>query len=229
MFKIIKDTIKSLNGLEITLYLGSILLIVVSFLLTKEKDLLSLFSSILGVTSLILLAKGNYLGHFVSIIFSIIYIIISYTFHYYGEMFIYLFLMIPLGVINIITWKANQSSSREVKIGKLTEKDYFIIPFSTIMIGTIFYFILKLFKTANLIISTISVMTSFSASFLSLKRSPYYALLFILNDVVLIIMWILASIENIMYLPNVICFLIFLINDIYALINWKSLEKKQAA
>ena len=76
-------------------------------------------------------------------------------------------------------------------------------------------------------ISTISVFTSFLAASLMLFRSKYYALAYASNDIVLIILFILASIENISYIPMVICFIIFLINDLYGFINWTKMSKKQ--
>lgn len=227
MIKTIKESFRNLNKVELIIYIVSEILIIGSFIISKNKNILSLVSSVLGATSLILLSKGDYLGHIISVIFGVIYIIISYSYKYYGEMFIYGLLMIPLAVTNIIIWKRNQASSHQVKIHQIEKKEIIYIFIITIIIGIIFYFILKWLNTTNLIISSISVMTSVSASLLSLKRSPYYAIMFILNDLVLITMWSLAAKDNPMYLPNVICFVAFLINDIYALVNWKKIEKKQ--
>lgn len=227
MLKKIKDSFKNLNKLELTILLSSEIIIILTFILSNEKNILSLLSSILGGISLIFLAKGDYIGHFISIIYSILYIIISYQCRYYGEIFIYILLMIPLSIFSIIVWKKNQANEHEVKVSNIFKKDIILIIISTLIIGLIFYFILKYLKTENLIISTISVMTSFSASLLSIKRSPYYAIMYIINDLVLITMWSLTLKNNISYLPNVICFFAFLESDIYGLINWKKLEKKQ--
>lgn len=227
MIKSIKDSFKNLNKLELTILLTSEIIIILTFLCNKEKNILSLISSMLGGICLIFLAKGDYFGHIISIIFSITYIIIAYQCKYYGEIFIYLILMIPLSIISIIVWKKNQAKEHVVKVKKITKKDTLLIIIITILMGIIFYFILKALKTNNLIISTISVMTSLSASILSIKRTPYYAIMYIVNDLVLITMWTLITIDDFSYLPNVICFITFLINDIYALINWKKLEKEQ--
>lgn len=227
MFKKLKESFKNLNIIELSILSISETIIILTFILSNEKNILSLISSMLGGVSLIFLAKGDYIGHIISIIFSITYIIISYMCKYYGEIFIYVFLMIPLSITSIITWKKNQIKNHQVKVSKIKKIDIIIIIIVTLITGFIFYFILKYLKTTNLLISTISVMTSLSASLLSIKRSPYYAIMYILNDLVLIIMWSLIVKTNISYLPNVICFMAFLINDIYALINWKKIEKEQ--
>lgn len=97
----------------------------------------------------------------------------------------------------------------------------------SIMITAVFYLILKAFHTANLIPSTISVTTSFVAVYLTFRRSPYFAIAYGANDIVLIILWIMASRTDKSYLSVTICFIIFFINDIYGFISWKRMQKRQ--
>ena len=87
-----------------------------------------------------------------------------------------------------------------------------------------FYFILDHFNTANMIPS---VTTSFIAVYLTLRRSPYFALAYAANDVVLIVLWTLAATEDISYLSVIICFVMFLVNDLYGFVSWKRMEKRQ--
>ena len=75
--------------------------------------------------------------------------------------------------------------------------------------------------------SALSVTTSFLAVYLTFRRSPYFALAYAANDVVLILLWILASAEEIRYLSVVVCFVAFLFNDLYGFINWRKMKKKQ--
>ena len=96
-----------------------------------------------------------------------------------------------------------------------------------IVVTVLFYFILKFLGTANLLFSTFSITTSFMASYLSYMRSPYYAIAYAGNDIVLIVLWVLASIQDISYLPMVLCFVMFFANDIYGFINWKRMRKRQ--
>ena len=91
-----------------------------------------------------------------------------------------------------------------------------------------FYFILKKFNTANLLPSTLSITTSFIAAYLTFRRSPYFALIYALNDIVLIVLWILASLENITYVSVVVCFVVFLLNDLYGFLSWKKMQKRQS-
>jgi len=100
---------------------------------------------------------------------------------------------------------------------------------ATAVVTLVFYFILGYFNTANIIPSTLSVATSFIAVYLTFRRSPYFALAYAANDVVLIILWTMAAAEDISYLSVVICFIMFLVNDLYGFANWKQMEKRQMA
>ena len=48
------------------------------------------------------------------------------------------------------------------------------------------------------------------------------------NDVILIILWILASFSDMRYISVAVCFVAFLFNDIYGFISWKKMKKRQA-
>ena len=98
---------------------------------------------------------------------------------------------------------------------------------SAIIVTAVFYFILEAFDTANIVPSTVSVTTSFLAVYLTGQRTPYFALAYAANDVVLIILWSLASIADPGYISVVVCFVAFLANDIYGFISWKKIEQRQ--
>ena len=215
---------------ELTLWLVSLSVVFMSFILSPDKDAMSIIFSLVGVTALIFVSKGLVLGQVLTVIFAVGYSIISLTFKYYGEMITYAFMSAPAAVAAIISWLKNPYKKTEVvKVASLTPKKIILVLLSGIAVSVGFYFILGALGTANLVISTISVLTSFIASTLTFLRSPYYAIAYSANDIVLITMWILASIENPAYIPMIFCFLMFLANDIYGYINWKKLRQEQRA
>ena len=215
---------------EKILWTSSVLLIFFSYFFFDNTDLLTLIASLIGVSSLILGAKGNPLSQALMIVFSILYGIISFTFKYYGEMATYLGMSMPMAVFSLISWVKNPYKGRknEVRVDTLNGYDYVLITVLTIAVTVLFYYILDYFDTANLIPSTFSVTTSFLAVYLTFRRNPFFALAYALNDVVLIILWLLASIEDVSYLSVVICFLVFLVNDIYGFTSWIKMKKRQS-
>lgn len=214
---------------EILLWSISVVLIIGSFLLFDRESYLTLTASVIGVTSLIFCAKGNPAGQVLMIIFSIIYAVVSFSFSYYGEMITYLGMTLPMAVFSLISWLKNpyKGKKSEVAVNKLHKKEIIFASALTIAVTVIFYFILKYLKTENLYVSTFSVTTSFAAAYLTFRRSPYFALLYAMNDIVLIVLWIYASFSNISYLSVVICFIVFFANDMYGFISWRKMEKRQ--
>ena len=212
------------------LWCFSVALIILSFCFFDRTNYLTLAASLIGVTSLIFNAKGNPFGQLLMVIFSLLYGIISFTFSYYGEMITYLGMTLPMSVTALVSWLKNpyEKGKNEVKVNtSFSKKEILFMIFLTLAVTLIFYFILKRLKTSNLIPSTISVATSFAAVYLTFRRSPYFALLYAMNDIVLIILWILASIHDTSYISVVVCFMAFLANDIYGFISWRRMEKRQ--
>ncbi|MBE7061899.1 MAG: nicotinamide mononucleotide transporter [Clostridiales bacterium] len=214
---------------EICLWFFSIALIITSFCIFDRENYLTLFASIVGITALIFCAKGNPIGQVLMVFFSIVYGVISYSFRYYGEMLTYLGMTLPMATLALISWLKNPFKGKrsEVTVNTLNKKDFIVISISAILVTTAFYFILSAFNTANIVFSTISITTSFIAVFLTFKRSPYFALVYALNDVVLIVLWSLASLVDIKYISVVVCFIAFLVNDLYGFINWQKMKNRQ--
>jgi len=214
---------------EFGLWLGSMSLILIAFCLFDRESYLTLVASLIGVTSLIFAAKGNPLSQALMIVFSILYGIISYSFAYYGEMITYLGMTLPMSVIALVAWlrHPHEGKKSEVQVNRIGKKDMVWAVLLTAVVTVVFYFILAAFDTANLLPSTTSVTTSFLAVFLTFRRSPYYALAYAANDIVLIVLWILASVEDVHYVSVVVCFVVFFANDMYGFVSWRRMEKRQ--
>ena len=102
-----------------------------------------------------------------------------------------------------------------------------MLALSTAAVTAVFYFILVALKTPNIVFSTISVTTSFVAASLTMMRSSYYAAGYAANDLVLIVLWVLASLKNPVYIPMVVNFAVFFLNDMYGFFSWKKREITQ--
>lgn len=215
---------------ELILWLSSVLLIIVSFCIFDRVNYLTLAASIVGATSLIFNAKGNPFGQFLMIIFSVLYGIISFSFAYYGEMLTYLGMTAPMALFALISWLRNpfKGNRAEVEVNRISGRETLLMFIASFIVTFAFYFVLRAFNTANLIPSTISVTTSFLAVYLTFRRSAYYALAYAANDIVLIILWVLASMSDISYVSVVICFAMFFVNDIYGFVNWQKIQKRQS-
>lgn len=214
---------------ELILWISSLIVVTVAFFFGEKKNYLSLVASLVGVTALLFNAKGNPAGPALMIVFGVCYGIISWGFRYYGEMLTYLGMSVPMDVLSLVSWLKNPFEGRksQVKINELSAKEYPFALFLTAVVTVIFYFVLKAFDTANLWWSTVSVATSFLAVYFSFRRSPLFAFAYALNDLVLIVLWVLASVKNSAYISVVACFFVFFVNDLYTFVSWKKLKKMQ--
>ena len=203
--------------------------IIGSFLLFDRVNYLTLSASLIGVTSLIFNAKGNPFGQLLMVIFSILYGIISYTFHYYGEMVTYLGMTAPMALFALISWLRNpfQGNKAQVAVNRISRRELWLMLLLSATVTVLLYFVLVYFHTANILPSTLSVTTSFMAVYLTFRRSPYFAVAYAANDLILILLWALAAAENATYLSVMICFVMFLVNDIYGFISWQKMEQRQ--
>lgn len=222
---------KCMTTQELTIWVVSVTSIVLSGMLIGmligNADLMLIITSCIGVSGLIWVAKRKGMGQVLVVAFSVLYAIISIKNKYYGEMITYLFMTVPIALVTIKVWLNNMGEENTVEVKKETKKQILLIFLCSLVVTYLMYYVLVYFDTSSIVLSTISITTSFLAATLMLVRSKYYAVAYAMNDVVLIGLWIIASMSNIENISMVVCFVIFLINDIYGFISWsKASESK---
>ena len=215
-----KSAIKYFSRTEIALWCSSVALIVLSFCIFDRENYLTLAASLIGVTSLIFNAKGNPVGQLLMVVFSLLYGIITY-----------LGMTMPMAVVALIAWLKHpyKGNRAEVKVNAISKTETVWMWVLTAVVTVVFYFLLAHFGTANLLPSTLSVTTSFLAVYLTFRRSPYFALAYAANDIVLIVLWVMASLCDTRYVSVVVCFIAFLINDLYGYVSWQKMKIRQNA
>ena len=225
----IKSLLKYFSKTEIILWCYSVILVVLSFCIFDKENYLTLCASLIGVTSLVFYAKGNPFGQVLMVLFSLLYGIISFSFAYYGEMITYLGMTMPMAICALVSWLRNpyQGNKAEVKVNVIGKAETVFMWAITAVVTVLFYFILDAFETANILPSTLSVTTSFLAVYLTFRRSPFFALAYAANDIVLIVLWIMASVYDAKYISVVVCFGAFLVNDVYGFISWQKMKARQ--
>ena len=217
-----------LTPFERGLWCTSVAVIILSAVLMGGADLFSVIASLIGVTALIFVAKGYVIGQILTVVFAVFYGVISFGQQYFGEMITYLGMSSPMAIAAAVAWLKNPfRDTKEVAVRPMTKKTVGWLTVSTVLVTFVFYFILGAMGNASLAVSTLSVTTSFLASALTYLRSPYYALAYAANDVVLIVLWVIAAITDLSYLSMVLCFVMFLANDLYGFFNWRRMEKIQ--
>lgn len=220
--------LKDWNKLEKCLLFGSIIIISMIAIIFNS-DLLTTISSITGIITALLLAKGKNLGQVFGILITILYSIVSFKNRFYGEVIIYIFLMLLMYLIGIVSWiKYHNKETNTVQINKINNKEWLLISIISIFGFIGIYLLLKIFNTNELTVSTISVIVSLFAIYLQVRRSRFSFYFYIINDFILMTLWGIPVIKgNKLVLPMLFNPIINLINDIYGVYNWKKIERKQ--
>ena len=219
---------KDWTDFEKVLLFGSIIIVSLVGIFFKS-DLLTTSCSIVGIITALLLAKGKNLGQVFGLLITILYSIVSFKNKYYGEVLIYTLLMLPMYVIGIITWINHKNEkTNSVEINSIKKKEWIIVSFVFALVFVGIYYLLKVFNTNELIVSTISVLASLFAVYLQIRRSKYSFSFYIVNDIILMFLWgIPVARGSFILFPMLLNPTINLINDTYGFYNWKKTEKVQ--
>ena len=216
-----KKYLKSWNKFEIALLILSIILILGLGIYLK-CGLLATIVPFIGFFSALNQAKGHVVGQIVGVLLAILYSIMSYNNKYYGEVIIYLIIILPLYISGIYTWLKNKDKkSEKVKQNNLSGKELYSLLGINIALFVGLYFLLKYFNTNNLLVSTISMNINLTATYLLVRRSRYSFLFYLINAFILLILWGLPVLKgNLLLLPMVFDAILLLINNIYGLHSW---------
>lgn len=218
-----------LRPYEIVFLMIDVAVVVTVFLLSKEKNILSFSCSLIGCFAIFTLVKGLFFAPILNVVFDTLYIILSFTQSYYGEALIYLCMTLPIDIYSCFAWKKGKSEdSAVINFNKIKKREWIFFWLGTLVTIIVFYFVLKALHTSELIVSTISFVTSAMAGYFLIRRCCYYSLAYCSNDIVLIILWSMSFIHGgISYLPMVINFSCSLFMDFYGFINLKREIKLQ--
>ena len=86
-----------------------------------------------------------------------------------------------------------------------------------------FYLVKNIVMNTMIVIDMIPLYMMVAAS-LTMLRSSYYAVGYAANDIVLIVLWIMATMKDPSYFSVTIIFTIFFFFDLYGFVSWRKRE-----
>jgi len=211
---------------KLFLIFGTITAFVLTFLF--KGTWIDLGYTLLYFWTALLLAKGKYACYIIGIISTFFYAFVSYSNSYYGEVIIAMCCTLPLMIVGLVNWLKHQDNTNTVVIKEISKKELIIVLLTQAIMFIGYYYLLKIFNTNNLLVSTFSIIASIIATYLTARRSEYGFVGFIINDIILITLWSIPVIGgNTNLIPVLLCPVLLLINDIYGVYNWKKIKNKQ--
>lgn len=212
------------------LYLAVMLGAVTVCFFTFSRDAwLSYITSVAGIVAILCVSKGVFYAPILNMIYAVLYFIVSFNQRYFGEV-ITCVMMIPVYILSIVSWVKNRNKvDRErVNVNEIGKKEYIILFSLVPLLVVAIYFLLKAFDTSQLIISTMSLSVSVVAGYLLLRRCKFYALFYLVNDVIIITLWSISVYSSgLSYLPILLCNISLFMSDCYGLIVWIKRSKVQ--
>ncbi len=189
-----------------------------------------LINTILGLFCVFTQAKGKVSTQFIGAIYFCFYIFISYSQQLYGEAILYLVIMLPMYIYGIINWLKNRDKKENIVIVKsnLSMKEWLFMSVALVVLSAIVFFLLKALNTAQVVISTFSFISMLPAVYLLVRRCKWNQVAFLINDFIVPILWLVMILNgNLILIPLCVYHIFQVTYDVYGLINWIKLEKKQ--
>lgn len=224
------DFFKGFTTFEYCLVIiGLVLTLAVSIIF--KGNIFAILTSLIGVMGVFFNAKGNIIGAVLLTLQSIFYAIISFSSALYGEVIIYLVLVMPMKLFGVFEWIKNRSKEDKlvVNINKLSYKEHLVVFALSAVLFVGSYFLLKTFNTASLVLSTVSVVTCIMEIYYNLRREKFSCVVALINNIVVILMWLFVVLQtgDLSVLSIIVCSLINSISNTYGFFVWRKLYKKQ--
>lgn len=202
-------------------------LLVVGLSLIWGDSLLAIFSSLAGIISVVLCAKGKIENYAFGMINAITYAYICYQAHIFGET-MYNILMIPMIIIGVISWKKNmEANESEVKARNLTPAGWLILIVGSILAVAAYSFILKALGGAFALVDAASTTFSVIATLLMLARYSEQWVMWVIVNAVSVVLWAIAFINgNGSGITYLVMWIAYLFNSVYGYINWRKMAEK---
>ena len=151
-------TWKGYNLLDLLLILIGIITLTITSIIFHSQWYIIL-NTILGLLCVFTQAKGKIITQVIGIVWFCVYACIAYSQRYYGEVIVYIGIMLPMYVYGVIHWLKNRDHKEENTVlvrNNLSKKEWIISSLCFLLVSVLIYFILKVLNTSQLLISTLS-------------------------------------------------------------------------
>lgn len=203
--------------------------IILGLSLYWQDSVISIISAITGVTCVIFISKGMIANYFVGAINVALYAYLAFQSRLYGDFMLNAFYYFPIQFIGLYMWSKakNKSENNELESKALDHKQRIILFLISITAILIYAEILKLLEGNIPIIDSTSTVLSVIAMILMVKQYLEQWYLWVIVNVVSIIMWVASLSEGSGDVATLIMWILFLLNSLYGLWNWRKENEKQ--
>lgn len=195
-----------------------------------EDTLIGLATSLTGMLTVVLVAKGKTSNYYFGIINVILYAWIAWQSRYYGEVMLNLLYFLPMQFVGIYLWRRNAvlPGADEVRAEWLPWSRRIAWGTASV-IGVAAYGALLYWLRGTLpFVDATSTVLSVIAMILMVRRVVEQWVLWIVVDIVSIYMWAHILLTDGTGMSMLVMWSAYLVNAVYGLISWKLLAEAHA-
>lgn len=192
-----------------------------------EDTAMGIISATTGVACVVCTGKGKLSAYVFGAVNTLLYAIIAYQAHYYGEVMLNALYYFPMQFYGFYVWNKNMNDeTKEVQKKQMNKKGRWILAV-IVLAGTVAYgLILQALGGALPFVDALSTVVSVVAMIVSIKMFAEQWMLWILVDIVTVIMWLVAFINGNDSIATLLMWIIYLGNAFIMYFKWMK-EAKQ--
>lgn len=208
---------------ELGWLIGSIIAVIFSSIFSGDT-IFNTVVGLIGVTYVILIAKGLNISNLVGIVYVGIYGITAFNAGFYGD-FIMNLIIIPLYIASYIIWKKNETDG-SVEARSLSRKNSIIMVIGIIIAIFLFNILLVALGGNYTLADSANSILTIMAMVLTIGRYSQQWWMWLTNNIISTTMWVMALMSGAeTSLSVVVLKVIILINSVWGLYIWTKRSK----
>ena len=219
--EIVKNEFKGWKIFEIS-WLVIACLVICSLSIYWHDTLMGIISATTGVACVVCTGKGKLSAYLFGVINCVLYAIISFKAHLYGETMLNALYYVPMQFIGFYIWSKNMNKeTNEVKKIHMNNKKR--LTYAALMIlGTIGYgLVLKKLGDAMPFVDSFTTVSSVIAMIISVKMYAEQWWIWILVDIFSVYMWFCNFLSGSDNMATLLMWIVYLGNAIIMCIKWE--------
>ncbi len=192
-----------------------------------KDSLMGIISATAGVACVVCTGKGKLSAYLFGTVNSLLYAIISYKAHFYGEVMLNAFYYFPMQFYGFYVWSKNMNTeTNEVNKKEMSIKGR-IIMITTVTIAVVVYgYILKKMGGQLPYVDALSTVVSVVGMIISIKMYMEQWILWLVVDAVTVVMWVVAFKNGSDSIATLLMWIVYLVNAVVMYVKWRK-EIKQ--
>lgn len=187
-----------------------------------KDSVMGIISATTGVACVVCTGKGKLSAYIFGMVNTLLYAIIAYKAHYYGEVMLNAIYYFPMQFYGIYVWSKHMNvETHEVEKKEMDNKGRGFLCVGVVIATIVYGFILKLLKGELPFVDALSTVVSVFAMIISIKMYVEQWLLWIVVDVVTVIMWGMAFLKGNDSIATLLMWIVYLGNAVMMYIKWK--------